>query len=140
MFTSAFCLVRTPRTNTLPAMLFPLTREGQAEPAGTPPLKAGMDGAAAVAATPQTPAQPLSAAPPSAGVDRRRPIAAGDLVIVYESHMAMKALVVREDGVFSNRFGQFLVKARRHRESRREGKNFCAAPPNLAVSLSCSAP
>jgi hypothetical protein len=69
-----------------------------------------------------------------------RTIQEGDLVIVYESHMAMKALVVRKDGVFSNRFGQFLVKARRHRESRREGKNFCAAPPNLAVSLSCSAP
>ena len=41
------------------------------------------------------------------GVDRSRPIAAGDVVIVYERHDRTRALVVAPGEKFNNQFGAF---------------------------------
>lgn len=96
-------------------MLFPLTRSAPGEPIppGSPPLKPGTataDGDDAAA-----PPTPL----PAAAVDRRAPIAAGDTVIVYESHTSMKAVRVTDDGTYGNRFGQFRVKVKKKKKEKR---------------------
>ena len=41
------------------------------------------------------------------GVDRSRPISAGDVVIVYERHDRTRALVVTPGEKFNNQFGAF---------------------------------
>ena len=46
------------------------------------------------------------------GVDRSRPIAAGDVVIVYERHDRTRALVVTPGEKFNNQFGAFYHDVR----------------------------
>ena len=41
-----------------------------------------------------------------------RLVAAGDLVVVYERHDKMTALVVTADGSFDNKFGNFRMNVR----------------------------
>ena len=88
-------------------MLFPLNRAGDG-PASPAAHKNAAGSGAPAATTSDAPPTP----PPAAGVNRRSPIAAGDTVIVYESHTSMKAVTVSEEGTFSNRFGLFKVKVR----------------------------
>ena len=56
------------------------------------------------------------------GVDRSRPIAAGDVVIVYERHDRTRALVVTPGEKFNNQFGAFHhdVSQRREEDEKRK--------------------
>lgn len=51
------------------------------------------------------------------GVDRSRPIAAGDVVIIYERHDRTRALVVTPGEKFNNQFGAF------HHDVRQGGRD-----------------
>lgn len=53
------------------------------------------------------------------GVDRSRPIAAGDVVIVYERHDRTRALVVTPGEKFNNQFGAFHHDVRERKEDKK---------------------
>jgi hypothetical protein len=61
-----------------------------------------------------------------------RVIAAGDLVIVYESHVSMRSVYVQSSGSYVNRYGTFLHKAR-------VGLALAAAPPARCFSQQSAA-
>ena len=55
------------------------------------------------------------------GIDRSRPIAAGDVVVVYERHDRTRALVVTPGDKFNNQFGAFHHDVREREDGEKRG-------------------